>query len=1522
MSGLHTLVLCASALLAAASEREVFDVGAAQIDITPPYPVPLNGYLARRDNPFFDSVAQRIFATALVIGARQPAVLITVDNCAVPGSLVQRVRTELTRKLQTDPARIAVSCSHSHATPCLSGAIPNIFGRPFAPQEQEAVQRYTEFVARRLVQVAEQAASTRQPAKLEWTVGQVTFAANRRPQGGPVDHSLPLLRAVSVATGQPVALLLTYACHCTTTRAIQQVHGDWAGVAREQLHRRYGVPVLVSIGCGADANPKPRGSIELAERHGRAIAEEVTRLMAAAKFRPVRGPLRCRIKTIRLPFDRIPTAEQLRAQAKAQTPAGHRARLLLARLEQEGKLPEALDYVIQSWAFGDDLCMVFLAGEVVVDYALRLRRELDGQRLWVHAYTNDVPCYIASRRVLREGGYEADGSMIYYAQPSRLALEVEDILIDGVLSIVPPSFYGEQNRRRMPPPRTPEQTLRTIHVPDGFQVELVASEPQIRSPVAIDFGPDGSLWVVEMYDYPTGVDEAWQPGGRIRVLHDRDRDGFYETAVTFLDGIPFPTGLLVWGRGAFVCAAPDILYAEDLDGDGRADRVRKLYSGFATHNYQARVNSLRLGLDGWIYGANGLFGGTIRSPFLRDPVSIDGRDFRFWPGDWRFEPVSGLSQQGRVRDDWGNWFGTTNANLLSHYIFPQELLRAVPGLAAPPVAVRLAGSDRQRRLYPASPPMERFNQPQQLNYVTSACGPTVYRDRWLDEALYGDVFVCEPVHNVVVHRKLVRRGTTFELERIAGEQPEFFAAEDPWCRPVEVRTGPDGALWVVDMYRFVIEHPRWIPPHILRRLDVRAGADRGRIYRVVPSGQRPEQHWYELASASEERLAEWLAGTNGTLRDMVQREVVLGRRQVSHRRLARIVRSAAWPAARVQAAWLLAWASALDEELVLALLADEHPELRRNAIRLAVADGAPSASVRAALERLADDERAEVRFQLAIAISRLPDDARRYELAAALAADPRSDQYIRAAALAGGLKSPPRFLAALNAHRDRITEALLVELAKTLRRGDNPPGAAHALAALLRDVARSQGLAAVDTALAPAADLLRQAAEADGAVARWLARCRDQLKRRAQDEGLGVADRFAALAALSALGGQADRQLRALAVELLLPHRTAELRRRVVAFVASKGVSWWQAVLTRWHAIGPEERVQLIERWLQTELGRRWLIEQLDRDVIAVADLTPAHRQRLAAALGGGPLAKRLAAGVASTRRPLVARYLASAPAEGDPERGRALFERHCAACHRFGARGADVGPNLAELTARDRRTIFTAVLDPNAAVDPRYFPVTVLTRDGRVVTGLIVEQAAETITLALADGTRQQLARTEIDQIRVVRRSLMPEGFEEQLSPRDLADLTAFLAHGAPEARRVVAVATNQPTTLSVASARGSGGASVMRVNGGGVGKLVWQIELPRAGMYAVWLDWCLPGKRSAVQARVSVMPEGGAWEFPLPATGAEPDLFRQAELARVRLPQGQAQLELLVRHRGDGAAVRLRGVVLVPVSQDNVAR
>ncbi len=461
---LVTTLLLATALFAAQPpppRPPLVAVGTAKIDITPAEPVRLSGYRSR-EKPF-ERVGQPIFARALAIGAddQHPAVLLTVEVVGITEALTDEVAAALRASHRIERERLAICVIHTHTGPSLRNTIPYMFSVDLPEAEVAAIAAYTATLRDKLIAVARAALADRRPGHLAWNEGRAGFAAQRREivagkwrtfglvPNGYTDNALPLLR-VTDANGQLRAVFLSYACHGTTLVGTDNfVHPDWAGDAAARLESAHpGAIALVALGCGADANPHPRGSLENVATHGRTIAEEVERLLKAS-LRPLGPVTEARHRQIDLAFDRAVTREELteRAAKKSNITASYAAQKFLQRLDAGQSLPTAVPYRIQTWSFGNDLAMVFLAGEVVSEYSLRLRRELDARRLWVNAYANDVPCYIASERMFPEGGYEVDGSMDFYAWPTRLARGTEDQIIGAVRALVPPAYLAKEAAR-------------------------------------------------------------------------------------------------------------------------------------------------------------------------------------------------------------------------------------------------------------------------------------------------------------------------------------------------------------------------------------------------------------------------------------------------------------------------------------------------------------------------------------------------------------------------------------------------------------------------------------------------------------------------------------------------------------------------------------------------------------------------------------------------------------------------------------------------------------------------------------------------------------------------------------------------------------------------------------------------------------------------------------------------------------------------------------------------------------------
>ena len=490
-------------------------------------------------------------------------------------------------------------------------------------------------------------------------------------------------------------------------------------------------------------------------------------------------------------------------------------------------------------------------------------------------------------------------------------------------------------------------------VPPGFELhpafalELAAAEPVVVDPIDLAFDERGRAFVLELPGYP----EMERPA-RIVALSDSDGDGRWDRRRLFAADLGMADSILPWRQGLLVAAPPDLVYLEDTDGDGRADRRDVLLSGFAEGNPQHNVNAFRYGLDNWIHGANG---GNGARPFWpdapgevielgQDDFRVDFRDdSRGEPGSRRFERTGrGAGGFGMTFDPWGRSFGTHNLDHLSQLVIPRRYLARLPA-SRQNGRLRLAAhaDGGPAELFPIGVRQTRPNHPEQSSRFSAACGVTAYGGGAFDGAGLTDqglaVFVADPSANVV-HRAVVdAHGAAAEAGR-GRPGVEFLASTDPLFRPVNLRVGPDGALYVLDMHRGVIEHPEWIPDRMEAALNLYEGDDRGRIYRVVPAGGLPA--WSaDFAGFDRSRpddLVEALGHANRWRRLTAQRLLVEEHGVSPPATLVAALRQRiAEPGnslGRLHALWTLAGVGALDRESLEALLGDPHPELRRNAV--------------------------------------------------------------------------------------------------------------------------------------------------------------------------------------------------------------------------------------------------------------------------------------------------------------------------------------------------------------------------------------------------------------------------------------------------------------------------------------------------------------------------------------------------------------------------------------------------------------
>ncbi len=557
-----------------------------------------------------------------------------------------------------------------------------------------------------------------------------------------------------------------------------------------------------------------------------------------------------------------------------------------------------------------------------------------------------------------------------------------------------------------------DQALATFDVADGFEMQMIASEPLIANPVAIEWDASGAMFVCEMRGYSENRDEGLS---RIARLTDTTADGVYDTRTEFVEGLLWPTALFPYDGGLFVADAPDLWYFKDSDGDGRADVKQLVLTGFGTSNVQGLVNSFRWGLDNRIHIACSSVGGEIRHAHQDASVpslNIRGRDLALNPRTYEIEPTSGAAQHGTGFDDWGRKFVSSNSDHIQQVMYEDRMIARNPYMIPPPSRISIAADGPQAEVYRTSPVepwrivrtrlrvsgevkgvVEGGGRP--AGYFTGATGATIYRgDAW--PATYKGIVIVGDVGSNLVHRKrLVPNGLEFIANRM-DDHSEFVTSKDIWFRPAQFANMPNGALGVIDVYLEVIEHPASLPPEIKKHLDLTSGRDRGRIYQIVPTGFRSAGP-VDLSSRSTLDLVALLAHENAWHRETAARLLYERQDPAAVEPLRQLVRNSSSPLGRMHALYALSGFGKLDEATLRVALADTHAQVRRHAVRLSgPTEWTPALS--AALGEMVDDESMEVRYQLAFALGDGPAPQRTERLLRILSQNP-ADRWMRAAVL-------------------------------------------------------------------------------------------------------------------------------------------------------------------------------------------------------------------------------------------------------------------------------------------------------------------------------------------------------------------------------------------------------------------------------------------------------------------------------------------------------------------------------------------
>jgi putative membrane-bound dehydrogenase-like protein len=525
----------------------------------------------------------------------------------------------------------------------------------------------------------------------------------------------------------------------------------------------------------------------------------------------------------------------------------------------------------------------------------------------------------------------------------------------GSLLILSVAIAFSCMEKRYDDPLEPEQAIKSFHLPDGFRIELFASEPQVMDPVDMVFDEEGNAFVVEMPDYPFKPENG-KGTGRIKMLQDTDGDGKIDKATVFADSILDATTMLPWKGGLLVTAAPNILYLKDTDGDFRADTREILFTGFFQDNSEAQITSLTYGIDNWIYAANNGQAGTVYSKARPDapPLDMAGSDFRFRPDRGEFELETGNAQFGLTLDDWGHRFITQNTIHIRQVVIPWRYLHRHPNLRSASPLTNI--SDHDLEMFQVTPPpywrAERTRRRQKQyaeehldrveyaeDHFTGSSGGMVYGGDAFPRAYYGNVFTGDVSGNLVHRDVLWASDTTpvYVAKRDGREvKSEFLSSSDPCFRPASFAVGPDGALYVVDMYRQHIETPVSIPEDLKADMDFLNGSDRGRIYRIVPTNFEVRRvNAPKLRERSSSELVKLLSHESRWWRQQAQRLLVERQDASVVPALEKVFTEHPDPRARLHALYTLEGLNALTVALVSRAVTDSHEGVRAQGLILA-----------------------------------------------------------------------------------------------------------------------------------------------------------------------------------------------------------------------------------------------------------------------------------------------------------------------------------------------------------------------------------------------------------------------------------------------------------------------------------------------------------------------------------------------------------------------------------------------------------
>ncbi len=972
------------------------------------------------------------------------------------------------------------------------------------------------------------------------------------------------------------------------------------------------------------------------------------------------------------------------------------------------------------------------------------------------------------------------------------------ILLAAALQISaaePKPAAGEMPRLK---PLEPAEALKAFQVRDGFRMELVAAEPLVADPMALAFDERGRLYVVEMHGYP---EKRHQKIGKVRLLTDTDGDGVFDKSTVFAKDLGWPSAVIAYDGGVFIGCAPDIYFMRDNDGDGIADEKRTAFTGFRTGSPREIAprlfNSFRWGYDNRIYAASSMNGGIVRRPDQpeSEAINLTRDDFSFDPKTFDLRRESGTAQHGMSFDLRGIRYASRNSNHIMAMVYDSRYANLNPDYTMPNWRADIAVEGPAAKVYRISPPEPwrilrtrwrvggKISGPIEgggtaFGYFTSATGVTIYRGDAYPRTFVGNAFIGAPANNLI-HRKTINLQGAAPVARRADPErkAEFVASTDNWFRPVQFVNGPDGCLYVADMYRETIEVAHAIPESIKAHMDIYSGTDRGRIYRIT-WGHADRRKIPNFSSMKPEQLVATLSHANGWHRDTAARLLFENASDKIIPLLRNALSNSHSSPARIHVLYLLERMGELSDEDLMAKLKDRDAGIREHVLRL-VANRLVNMSDAPLLEAaslLINDPDARVKMQLAMTLGASKSKTASAILAA-LAKDTDGDRWIDGAVLnsAGGrLGEFLQFVVAGNVHHKPFSVSAVTAKAIELAAQTSDEKGVEAAVWLLERGATAGDKYRTATALATGLRRARSdfATIGAGPVSQALLQ---QAKADARNPSS-----TARTEAIDCLAFGEFARVKAVLFGLLersepLPVQMAAIR--VLDQFTSAEIS--KQLVDRWTVLTPTLRNEAVRVILRRTGHTIAFLKAIDSRTINSSAIPfnrrnalRRHRDKQVQALAKKIFGSR--AGV--SRNEAVEKYRDSLQLQGDSDEGLVVYEERCQTCHVFKGKGHTLGPDLESIRAWTAEEILLHVLNPNLKVEPNQRGYTIETTEDESLTGIIESESVNSVSLRMPNGLSRNVLRTHITELRSSGMSIMPEGLEENLSLQSMADLIAFL--------------------------------------------------------------------------------------------------------------------------------------------------